>query len=456
MRAIGIDIGTTTICGIVIDGVTGEVLDSKTLPNDSGLVGGPDFERAQDPERIFSKVKQIVSEFIERYSPIDSIGTTGQMHGMLYLDRNGNPVSPLYTWQDARGDEPDPGTGTSFAQELSALTGIWMATGFGLTTHFYNMRHGLVPANAVKMTTIGDYAGMKLCHETTPAISTGNGASWGCFDIRHGTFAVSAIEKAGIDPAILPEVKHSAHALIGRTPEGIPVSVSMGDNQASVIGSVRDLTSSVLVNVGTGSQVSFGVDHYIAASGGVELRPVTDDAYILAGSSLCGGRAYAMLEHFFRDVVRMAGVPDCGSLYGRMAEELSKNPPYPDTIRIATQFAGTRSDPVKRGAVTNINIHNFTPSDFIMGMMKGVSGELHDMYRSMCKLNGSEGTSLIGSGNGIRMNPILQGIFEDMFGMKLSIPAHTEEASFGTALFSLTAAGLYETLGEAQKIIRYV
>lgn len=37
MKAIGIDIGTTTICGILMDAVSGTVLMTKTLPNDAAL-----------------------------------------------------------------------------------------------------------------------------------------------------------------------------------------------------------------------------------------------------------------------------------------------------------------------------------------------------------------------------------------------------------------------------------
>ena len=35
MKAIGLDIGTTTICGVLVDAKTGELLDAKTLTNDS-------------------------------------------------------------------------------------------------------------------------------------------------------------------------------------------------------------------------------------------------------------------------------------------------------------------------------------------------------------------------------------------------------------------------------------
>ena len=39
MNVIGLDIGTTTICGIAVDAQSGELLKSKTLDNGS-FIGG--------------------------------------------------------------------------------------------------------------------------------------------------------------------------------------------------------------------------------------------------------------------------------------------------------------------------------------------------------------------------------------------------------------------------------
>ncbi len=451
MKALGIDIGTTTISSIILDGENGEVLGSRTVLNDSA-VQGQDFERLLNPELIWEKSCEVVEDLIRTWGPVDSIGTTGQMHGMLYLDEEGNPVSPLYTWQDGRGDLPYR-DGKTYAEYLADVTGIWMATGFGLTTHFYNMVNGLVPENAVKMTTIGDFIGMKLCGAKEPFISGGNAASWGCFNLEEGRFYTEELIRAGVNPDLLPEVINDSRT-IGSTPEGVPVSVSLGDNQAGVIGCVKDLKSSVLINVGTSGQVSFGMDRFVKSAGDIELRPCTDGMYFLAGSALCGGRAYAMLEQFFRDVVRMAG-GDAAPLYSEMAKELTNRPPYKDKLKITTKFSGTRSNPEDRGAIENISPLNFTVSNFILGMMEGIAGELHDMYDEMCSLKGEGGTYLIGAGNGLRKNPILRSVFEEMFGMKMEIPAHVEEASYGAALFSLKAAGKFDSLEEAQQMIRY-
>ena len=57
------------------------------------------------------------------------------MHGMLYVDIDGNAVSPLYTWQDGCGNRVLE-EGKSSAQILKEKAGA-SASGYGLATHFY-------------------------------------------------------------------------------------------------------------------------------------------------------------------------------------------------------------------------------------------------------------------------------------------------------------------------------
>ena len=47
MKAIGLDIGTTTVCGVLVDAKTGELLDAKTLSNDSAIKSEHTYERTQ-------------------------------------------------------------------------------------------------------------------------------------------------------------------------------------------------------------------------------------------------------------------------------------------------------------------------------------------------------------------------------------------------------------------------
>ena len=207
---------------------------------------------------------------------------------------------------------------------------------------------------------------------------------------------------------------------------------SIGDNQASLFGSVRDLQNTVLLNVGTGSQISFVTEDFVKCGGSVELRPCTESSYILVGASLCGGRAYAMLEQFYREA---AGTEE--RMYSRMqeqAEDFIEKYGKEAAWKVDTAFSGTRSDPLRRGMITEIGVENFHPGALTVGVICGILGELHEQYEQMCQLTGKKATCLVGSGNGIRRNPLMRKLAEEMFGMPMDVPAYEEEAAYGAAL----------------------
>lgn len=98
MIYLGIDIGTTTICGLAYD-PENKKTDVITLKNNSGMHSEKEWEKLQDPGKLVSLVYDILESFSTKYSKIGGIGIAGQMHGILYTDDKGNAVSPLYTWK---------------------------------------------------------------------------------------------------------------------------------------------------------------------------------------------------------------------------------------------------------------------------------------------------------------------------------------------------------------------
>lgn len=454
MRAMGIDIGTTTISVVVLDGDSGKLLDSKTLPHQTFQKGPTSASRVQNPEKLLQLTKELAKELIKKHGRPDSIGMTGQMHGMLYVDGCGNAVSPLYTWQDGNGNELAR-DGRTYAEILREATGA-AASGYGLTTHYYLQTHDLIPDAAEKMVTISDYAAMKLCGSREAVIARDMAASWGCYDLEIGDFCREELEGLGADTSCLPRIL-SGHSILGITagdfPKGIPVSVSLGDNQASVLGTVRDLATTVLVNIGTGSQVSFGTASYVEAGGSIELRPYTDQLYLMAGSGLCGGRAYAMLEQFYREA---AGAET--SLYPlmeRQARDFMEGYGREAAWKVRTTFSGTRSNPKERGSIQGIGVENFCPGAMTLGMLSGIIEELYDMYKEMCRMTGTKAVQLVGSGNGLRKNALLRELTEERFRMPMKIPQYEEEAACGAAMQSLVSAGFAGSLCELQQRIRY-
>ena len=447
MRVLGLDIGTTTVCGTVVDVSTGDVVAVKTLANDT-FIEGESFERRQDPDKIFALVESLYAELCTPENNVKAVGVTGQMHGIVYLDKKGTPVSLLYTWQDRRGDLP-MAKGQTYTEFLSSCTGYPLAAGFGSVTHFYNQKNNLVPQNAAVFCTIHDYTAMKLAQRSTPVVHVSDAASLGLFALPAGDFDHEAIQKAQMNPAMFPEVTDKG-APIGQTAEGLPVMPAIGDNQASFIGSV-DRPSAILVNVGTGSQISV-LSKALMLSEAAETRPMGGGEYLLVGSSLCGGRAYQMLSEFFAAAVKEATGQEV-KMYpwmDRLAEDFET---LTDKLTVSTRFAGTRKIPSERGGVYNLSLDNFTPAHFIVGVMEGVVEELFEVYS---KLEGLSPEMMVGSGNGIRKSPVLQRIFEKRFGLPLRIPRHSEEAAYGAALFAMAGAGFYKNLAEAQKVIQYL
>ncbi len=429
MYSIGIDIGTTSICAVLMDSQSGRIICTATHNNDSFIDTPNSWEKIQNVAVIEEKVFEVINSVLNNAEDtnVDSIGISNQMHGILYYDADGNAVSPLYIWQDERGNLPYK-DGKTYAQYLGSFAG------YGLVTDFYNRENSLVPETAVGVCTIGDYLAMKLTGRKTALMHITNAASFGCFDITENKFT--------LDNGMLPEVT-TDFDIVGEW-NAIKVCVAIGDNQASFMGSVG--VDAPLLNVGTGSQISYLNDKPVSGEN-IESRPYDGKRYLVVGASLCGGRAFSMLERFFASVVEMVTGEKCSSLYPQIDRMLESK--LQTDLVADSRFCGTRSDPSIRGAFTNVSQDNFTAGDMSVAILYAIANELHTMY------TGAKTETIVCSGNGIRKNKALQKIASEVFGAEIKIPRYEEEAAYGAALTSLVAVGEAETIDEAQKLIIY-
>lgn len=432
MKAIGIDIGTTTISAVVFDDVQDEVIEGRTIPNNSFIDTGYEWERIQDAETIIEKAKNVLDELLKLHPDTASIGLTGQMHGILYVDSEGRSCSPLYTWQDQRGNLAEF-DGLSLVEWVRQKSNVQVFTGYGIVTYLYQYKKGQLPEKAVSFCTIADYLGMVITGRKEPFLHISMAASLGFFDGRKKEFWVDKLKELGMNTDMLPEVSDTFSAI--GSYQGRTVTIAIGDNQASFLGAVGLKENTVLLNVGTGSQVSVMSGRFAQADG-IEARPFTKNKFLLVGASLCGGRTYAVLEKFFRSYALAAGLEDTVQydIMERLAKEGER---MEDGMEVTTTFNGTRTDPSLRGSIRNISTDNFTPQSLTYGVLKGIAGELYDMFAVMQKLTGIRADGLIASGNGVRKNAVLQRIFEELFDSKLYLAKHKEEAASGAAISSL-------------------
>lgn len=437
MNYIGIDIGTTTICAVCLD-EEGHLLYSNTMQNSSNMAGKA-FEALQSPHSIENCCRQLIAEITGQFEDIAAIGISNQMHGILYVDKSGTAISPLFTWQDERGNLYH-GAEDTYCMRLSRITGYPMATGYGLTTHYYNCINSCIPDGAVKLCTIGDYVAMQLCGADAPRIHPSNAASLGLFNIKTNQFDAAALKKANIDTTILPEITNGEE-LIGSTESGIPVRSAIGDNQASVFGSLSG-NSEIHINIGTSSQISIVTD-IIATSASIECRPYLLDKYLLVGAPLCGGYSYRILKDFFAESAEMLGISDLDSIYEKMNEAgLEAYSRGAEGLSFDTRFRGTRNEPQLRGSVTGISSSNLKPGNLIVALLRGICEELHECFSSIPNVQEKEGP-IYASGNGVRLNPLMPRLLEDTFGRSIIIPDNREEASTGAAKAAMLASNSY-------------
>ncbi len=451
MSYIGIDIGTTTISGLLVEGESGRELKRETVANSAKLPADAPWKCLQDPQKIWEICRQMIETFsAQSPEPVEGIGFTGQMHGILYLDKEGKPCSELISWQDERANQPC-GEGLTYSQKIARLSGYAVATGCGLATLFYDTVNRRIPPNAAKICTITDFAAMKAAGRKTPLTHVSNAASLGMFSLEQMAFDRQKIQGLGVDPGLLPEVTDEEQ-VIGYTREGIAVCVAIGDNQASFLGAVGQ-GADTLINIGTGSQISKLIDRPVFKEG-LECRPYLDHKYLIVGSSLCGGSSYNLLMRFFVQAGELLSA-GCGKdvmrRMDRAAEEAENSGLVP--LKVDTRFRGTREHPEKRGSISNIQWDNFTVGNLCLSFLQGICEELYEFYERMG--DGQDQDFYVASGNAVRNGGILRRSLQKIFRAPIRIPRNAEEAAFGAAMLAFCCTGK-RSWQEVRGKIRYL
>ncbi len=275
---------------------------------------------------------------------------------------------------------------------------------------------------------------------------------------------VALVRRLGLPAALLPPVRPSGSVAGGlRGPvaaecglrAGLPVHTALGDNQAAYLGSVAAPEGTLLLNVGTGAQISAWRAEF-AALPGVEARPLPGGGYLLVGAGLSGGRSYALLAGLFRQ----AGEALCGArvseaaLYARLNALAAEVAPGADGLVCAPWFAGSRRDPALRASFSGLTAGNLTPGHLARALLEGLANDLATFHAEMAPAL-PPARRLVGAGNAVRSNRVLREALAGRFGLPLAVPACAEPAAAGAALLAAVGSGEIATPGEAMSRVRY-
>ena len=94
--AIGLDIGTTTICGVLTDICTGEMIKKITLANDTFIEGKEDFEKLQDAAKIEEKCLGIIEELSNGADDLACICPVTPMHAKSSAPLDSSSIIPKW------------------------------------------------------------------------------------------------------------------------------------------------------------------------------------------------------------------------------------------------------------------------------------------------------------------------------------------------------------------------
>jgi len=299
---LGIDIGTQGLSVIFTN------TELKILVSGEGgyeMIPGLDPEcYEQQPSDWESALKNAMADLRKKMSSMEidmevlAIGISGQMHGEVLANENGELVGPARLWCDSRneieGEELTKRLGTKCPKRMTSVRWLWTIR--NQPEKAKHVRHITTPAGwiAYRLTGswslgIGDAAGMFPIDQKTLNY---NATMLDEFDFMANDSAkddslkntlsklgelLPSVKKAGEDGGVLDS--HGAGFL--GLPEGIPVAPAEGDQPAALAGSLIASPGQVSMSFGTSvvansvgdrafEGISLPIDHFCAPDG----RPI--------------------------------------------------------------------------------------------------------------------------------------------------------------------------------------
>lgn len=424
-KAIGIDIGTSKICVMVFDLETFDVIAVKSVENSAAKDNVFPTHHVQDPEKIWKIVESVILELKGYYTGVEFIAITGQMHGLMLLDSENEPLTDFITWRDTRYPLFDE------CEKYAFLNGCKIHVGYGANTLLGLLGENNCFGKSSKICSITSYIMGKLCGDYR--IDESMAASMGIYDIVNHCWNVGQLKtldlyssfdwrqplSSGIPvAAILPSLKEKFCLS-----DDVTVFSPIGDNQASIIGAIG-FNKLAVINIGTSGQLSMPVSEF-SYKYPIETRPFPNFGYLQVYSSLCGGWAYQYLKEFCKGLLSLFGYDLTDRQIYEKLDSLIDND-CEEELGVDTLFLGTRENPEKRGMIYNIDTKNFTISNLANGFIKGILRELHHPDISL-----SSAKFIVGSGNAVRKSPFMKESIEREFNLDLKYPPFLEEATIG-------------------------
>ncbi len=466
---IGFDIGTTSTRCILIDR-EGRLITSATkeYPMATPKPGWAEQDPADWWGGTLATTREVLKKSEIDPSNIVAVGLSGQMHGSVFLDKNGNVIRPALLWCDQRTDSQCQKIYDIFGYEgFIKLSYNKALTGF--TAPKILWLRETEPDNYKKLSQIllpKDYIRYKLSGTYATEVSDASGTA--LMDIGARDWSSEIISGLSIDKDLLPGVYESIEitshvseeaAKLTGLKAGTPIVGGAGDQAGGAVGSGIVKKGLISDYLGTSGVVFAHSDEPVYDPQGRlhSFCHAVPGKWHLMGVTLAAAGSLKWYHDTFgpsKDVRSKFQDLKGYSLLDRQAEAV---PPGSEGLTFLPYLSGERTpyaDPYARGVFFGLSyIHG--QDHFVRSIMEGVAFSQLDCLE-LAREIGIDSSKIILFGGGAR-SALWRQIIADIFGLEIVTLNVEEGPSYGAAILAGTGVGIYPSVEEAvSKIIKEV
>lgn len=268
---LGYDIGSSSIKASVVEIDSGKTVASAVSPPEEMAIRAPQPGWAeQDPEDWWNHVKQatalIRSQTEIDLEKVEAVGIAYQMHGLVLVDRNLDPLRPAIIWCDSRAVKIGEEAFASLGKEKCLQTLLNSPGNFTASKlKWVQENEPEVYGRIFKAMLPGEYIALRMTGEikTTPS-GLSEAILW---DYPNQSLAGLVLDYYGISPELIPEITpvfsiqgeltSKAAAELG-IKKGTPVSYRAGDQPNNAL-SLKVLNPGEIAATAGTSGVVYGV-----------------------------------------------------------------------------------------------------------------------------------------------------------------------------------------------------
>ncbi len=458
---IGVDIGTSGTKTVLFDEL-GNVIASASA--EYPMYQPKNGYAEQNPVDWYNASIETISAVMAKSGvdkdSVKGVGLSGQMHGLVMLDKDYNVIRPAIIWCDQRtAAECEEITEKVGADRLIEITANPALTGFTASKILWVKNHE--PENYEKCKFIllpKDYVRFMLTGEIATEVSDASGMQ--LLDIPNRCWSDEVLDKLDIDksmlgkvyesPEITGEISQSAAKLCGLA-KGTIVVGGAGDNAAAAVGTGVVENGKAFTTIGTSGVVfAHTSDITIDLKGRVHtFCCAVPNCWHVMGVTQGAGLSLKWFRDNFCNAEKETAAGMGVDEYYLMDKQAEKVPIGANRLLYLPYLMGERTphlDPNARGVFFGLSAMH-TKRDMLRAVMEGVAYSLRDCLE-ICREMNIDISDMMACGGG-GTSPLWRQMLADLYGCSVKTVASKEGPALGVAVLASVGAKIYDNVPQA-------